>query len=54
MDKTLITQLIDVATGRIPHIYQGTCPDVIEGHQVRDEECPACRIVIEAERANAR
>lgn len=53
MDKKLIAQLIEVATAKIAHAYNGMCPDAVEGHDVRDDECPACRVLIAAERANA-
>lgn len=42
--------LIDVCTNRIPHAYMGMCPDSIEGHDVRDHDCPACAAVQAAER----
>lgn len=42
--------LIDVCTNRIPHAYMGMCPDSIEGHDVRDHDCPACAAVLAAER----
>lgn len=34
-----------VATGEIAHLFQGSCPDEVEGFQVRDPECPACQII---------
>lgn len=30
------------AEGRINHVFLGQCPDEIEGHDVRDEDCPVC------------
>jgi len=38
--------LADVATGRLDHLHDGLCPDVIEGFDVRDDECPACLALI--------
>lgn len=46
----VIRRLIDVSTNRIPHAYMGMCPDSIEGHDVRDHDCPACAAVLAAER----
>ena len=42
----LISQLIAVATGDIPHDYNGECPDSQTGAGSRDHECPACQILI--------
>lgn len=47
-----IRRLVQVATGEIPHLYRGGCPDVTDDTNVRDCECPACRVIIDAE-ANA-
>ncbi len=51
MDSTLISQLLDVARRKIEHVNNGMCPDDLEGFDVRDDECPACRVLIEAEQA---
>lgn len=48
MDNKLIAQLIEVATAKIPHVYNGMCPDAVEGHDVRDTECPACKVLLAA------
>lgn len=48
--QELIQQIHDVATCRIPHVYNGKCPDAVEGPDVRDEECPACKVLIGADR----
>jgi hypothetical protein len=37
-----IQALVDVATDKLPHLYEGSCPDRVEGHEVRDINCPAC------------
>lgn len=42
----LIQDLVGIAVGRIVHIYNGSCPDQIEGENVRDDECPACQILM--------
>ncbi|KVV07377.1 hypothetical protein WK77_16445 [Burkholderia ubonensis] len=46
----LIKQLRDIGTNAIAHLYRGSCPDQIEGSDVRDDECPACRVLIEADK----
>ena len=43
---TLISQLIAVAIGDIPHDYNGECPDSQTGAGSRDQECPACQILL--------
>ena len=48
--KHLIKQLIDVATGAAGHLNNGMCPDFITGNNSRDEDCPACQVLIEADR----
>lgn len=44
-----VTDLIAVATGEIEHAVNGLCPDRIEGFDSRDPDCPACKILIEAD-----
>ncbi|MEX3555951.1 MAG: hypothetical protein VB131_04945 [Burkholderia gladioli] len=46
----LMTLLRDVGTGAIAHLFRGSCPDQIEGPDVRDDECPACRVLIAADK----
>ena len=48
--KHPIKQLIDVATGATGHLNNGMCPDFITGNNSRDEDCPACQVLIEADR----
>ena len=48
--ENLIRQLIDVATGATGHLNNGMCPDFITGSDSRDEDCPACQVLIEADR----
>ena len=44
-----IKTLIAVATGKIPHNYRsGICPDELQPDS-RNPDCPACKILIEAE-----
>ena len=44
-----IKNLIAVATGKIPHNYRsGLCPDELQPDS-RDPDCPACKILTEAE-----
>lgn len=47
--QTLIKQLIEVGTGNLRHLYRGQCPDPVAGHQTRDDECPACQVLAEAD-----
>lgn len=35
------------AEGRVTHINNGLCPDIIEGHDTRDPECPVCQALLE-------
>lgn len=48
-----VVELYAVSTGQIPHIYQGMCPDAVEGASSRDDECPACKILMKADEALA-
>ena len=48
--ENLIRQLIGVATGATGHLNNGMCPDFITGSDSRDEDCPACQVLIEADR----
>lgn len=45
--------LRDVATGRLRHLYDGQCPDTVEGLDVRDPNCPACQAIERALRRAA-
>ena len=42
-------RLFDVATGKIPHLYAGLCPDSVNGPESRDPDCPACQAIAAAE-----
>ena len=46
--ESLIVDLVDVGTGKIAHLNMGLCPDVVEGHDTRDDDCPACKILMRA------
>ena len=53
-DTALIARLRDVATERTPHDYAaGLCPNLVEGPDVRNPDCPACRVLADADRALA-
>lgn len=39
----LVRQLHAIGTGSLQHLRQGSCPDFVEGPDVRDDECPACQ-----------
>jgi hypothetical protein len=45
----ILRQLRAIATGEVQHVYGGMCPDQIEGPDVRDEDCPACRVLLKAD-----
>lgn len=38
--------LARVADGTVPHVFNGMCPDAVEGHDSRDPDCPACQALI--------
>lgn len=42
----LVHDLAGIAVGRIVHVFNGSCPDQVEGESARDDECPACRILL--------
>lgn len=44
-----LRDLIAVAEDRMPHLYQGRCPDRVEGPESRDPDCPACRALNRAQ-----
>lgn len=48
---TILTQLIGISTGRISHVDNGKCPDVVNGYSMRDDECPACIELLTADAA---
>ena len=50
--QQIINDLIAVATGQVDHVYMGQCPDQIEGHEVRDPDCPACQAIMAAEHSH--
>ena len=31
------------AFGTVEHVYEGSCPDVVEGPEPRDPGCPVCQ-----------
>ncbi|MBJ2259190.1 hypothetical protein [Pseudomonas psychrophila] len=41
--------LYAVATGQLTHVNMGSCPDILEGAQIRDAECPACQLLLAAD-----
>lgn len=47
--RTSLQALVDVGSGKLAHAYNGMCPDEIEGYDVRDDECPACRALVAAQ-----
>lgn len=53
MDRQKILRtLLDVATGKTEHLRLGSCPEPETGHpEWRDQECPACQVLVAAEAA---
>ncbi|MBA1194481.1 hypothetical protein G7007_16725 [Pseudomonas entomophila] len=45
----LIQRLRGVGTNQLNHIANGLCPDQIEGYDSRDESCPACKVLMQAD-----
>ena len=43
---SIATDLAKIATDEIRHLYMGACPDQVDGHHLRDDECPACQILM--------
>jgi hypothetical protein len=41
--------LYAVATGQLTHVNNGSCPDILEGAVVRDDECSACQMLLAAD-----
>lgn len=48
---SVLAGLFAVSSGQIGHVFNGLCPDTVEGFEVRDDECPACIELIEADEA---
>lgn len=44
-----VAGLFAVATGQIAHVNYGSCPDIVEGALVRDDDCPACQLLLAAD-----
>lgn len=42
----LVYLLEGIAVGRTAHVFNGSCPDQVEGEIVRDDECPACQVLL--------
>lgn len=45
-----VSVLVDHARGVLQHLYEGACPDSVEGPDARDPECPVCRAIDSASR----
>lgn len=41
-----IDDLTKIATGELRHVYNGGCPDEVEGPMARDPDCPACQVLM--------
>lgn len=44
-----VAGLYAVATGQLTHVNCGSCPDILEGALIRDDECPACQLLLAAD-----
>lgn len=40
-----VRRLEQIADGRMQHLYRGSCPDQVEGPEIRDPDCRACEIL---------
>ncbi|AXH59815.1 MULTISPECIES: hypothetical protein [Pseudomonas syringae group genomosp. 2] len=49
VDPVILMNLYAVASGQMAHRYVESCPDVTNGLDARDHNCPACRALIAAE-----
>lgn len=45
----LIRDLVHVGTWMIQHVEDGLCPDPVEEPARRDPDCPACKVLIQAD-----
>lgn len=48
-ERPVNARLLDVATGKTPHLYGGRCPDYVNGPESRDPDCPACQAIVSAD-----
>lgn len=48
---SVLAGLYAVSSGQVEHVFNGLCPDSVEGYEVRDDECPACIELIKADAA---
>lgn len=51
--EALLMDAVGVTSGLIAHEYNGNCPDAVNGHDKRDEACPACQVILRIEAAMA-
>lgn len=45
----MVAALVDIASSRRVHVWLGLCPDTLQPDS-RDPDCPACAVILEAER----
>ncbi|WP_434728596.1 hypothetical protein [Pseudomonas soli] len=45
----LIDRLRTIGARNVCHVNNGSCPDEVEGHTVRDNDCPACQALMDAD-----
>lgn len=43
--------VLQLLTRQLEHVNNGLCPDIIEGGDVRDDECPACQVLLQLDQA---
>lgn len=45
----LIDRLRTIGARNVFHVNNGSCPDEVEGHAARDNDCPACQALMDAD-----
>ncbi|ATB63309.1 hypothetical protein CLJ08_01160 [Pseudomonas mosselii] len=45
----LIDRLRTIGARNVFHVNNGSCPDEVEGHTARDNDCPACQALMDAD-----
>ncbi|MCU7282675.1 hypothetical protein OC926_22760 [Pseudomonas peradeniyensis] len=45
----LIDRLRTISARHVCHVNNGSCPDEVEGYAARDNDCPACQALMDAD-----
>lgn len=45
----LIERLRTISARHVCHVNNGSCPDEVEGYAARDNDCPACQALMDAD-----